>query len=59
MLLVALTGKRDHLTAASQQDGHMYVCMWVPGGVVVRPWAHNRKVVSSIKPGTCPSGDVV
>ena len=25
----------------------MYVCMWVPGGVVVRPWAHNRKVVSS------------
>ena len=18
----------------------MYVCMWVPGGVVVRPWAH-------------------
>ena len=28
----------------------MYVCMYVcgiPGGVVVRPWAHNRKVVSS------------
>ena len=27
----------------------MYVCMWVwvPGGVVVRPWAHNRKVESS------------
>ena len=23
------------------------VCVWVPGGVVVRPWAHNRKVVSS------------
>ena len=21
--------------------------MGVPGGVVVRPWAHNRKVVSS------------
>ena len=23
------------------------ICVWVPGGIVVRPWAHNRKVVSS------------
>ena len=35
----------------------MYVCVWVPGGVVVRPWAHNHK--GEFKPGTCPSGDVV
>ena len=49
-------GKGMHTSVCVYMYVCVYVCMYVcPGGVVVRPWAHNRE----FKPGTCPSGDVV